>query len=542
MQVLAAFGLAGGLLASGCSSQSSAGGRPGQDREPLRPEKGGVFRVITETPASLDPVRSESVYEALPVNQLFDGLVELDPSLQVIPGLADTWTITDDGKIYRFHLRENVRFHDGTLLTASDVAFTLRRLLRPDEDAYSLARSYVMAIAGAAEFASGESPDLGGVRVLDPHTIEIELLYPSLYFLEVLSMDGLKIVPRKVLEEVGDEGFGRQPVGTGPFRFARWTAEGLDLDANPAYFKGAPYLERLHISFLGTEDHLDYGVGRFMNGDLSMVEPGTDSVPDLTRDPAFQLRTYQELALAFIGMGTSLPPLDRLEVRQAIAHAIDREALAADSPSVRRTATGLVPPGMSAYSPEPKALEYDPERSRDLLRSIGYGPGNPLPPITMLVVARSRSAILTQKRIQEDLASVGIRLELQQVTWAELGEAIETHRAPLFLLAWIADLPDPDVFLRGLFAPGGVDNYFSYEDEQVAELLEEGVRERNPMKRTRIYRRLEKRILSRAPVVPLYHTMGVLALQGNVRGFAPSPLGISTVPLEKVWFAGEGAR
>jgi ABC-type transport system substrate-binding protein len=131
---------------------------------------------------------------------------------------------------------------------------------------------------------------------------------------------------------------------------------------------------------------------------------------------------------------------------------------------------------------------------------------------------------------------------VEQVTWAELGDAIENNRAPLFLLAWIADLPDPDVFLRGLFAPGGPDNYFAFDDEEVSSLLEQGVREMNPMKRTRIYRDLDRRILSRAPVVPLYHTMGVIALHDYVRGFAPGPLGISTVPLEKVWFSNEADR
>jgi oligopeptide transport system substrate-binding protein len=536
--------LALGLLSlcTACTTPEGAGNRSQLGQDEAKPVSGGVFRVVLEKPSSLDPVLSDSVYEAFPVNQIFDGLVEVDPSLKVVPGLADTWTITGNGTIYRFHLRNGVRFHDGTLLTAADVEYTIRRLLRPDKEAFSLARSYAMAIAGADRYSSGATQELAGIRVVDDHNIEIELLYPSTYFLQVLSMDGLKIVSSQALEEMGEERYGLEPVGTGPFRFAGWYEDHLEFEANKDYFRGSPYLERFHIRFLGPEDQLDSGARSFLAGELTMIQPDTESIPTLAQARGVQLNSYQELGLAFLGLGTSLPPLDRLEVRQAIAHAVNRQALVEDSPNVRRRAAGLVPPGMSAYSPDLKALEYDPEKARELLRSIGYDEGNPLPPITLLNVSKNVSVRRTVDRLQNNLAEIGIRMVVQQVSWAELNESIESNQAPLFLLAWIADLPEPDVFLRGLFAPGGPDNYFAFDDEEVSNLLEQGVRERNPMERIRIYRELDRRILSRAPVVPLYHTIGVVAFQKHVRGFAPGPLGISTVPLEKVWFSNGADR
>ena len=527
------------LVCPGCSENDAAQRRDAAARPAVEPVSGGTFRLVTEAPASLDPILSQSVYEGLPVNQLFDGLVELDPSLHVKPALADTWTISPDGRTHRFHLRDGVTFHDGSELTAGDVVFTFKRPLSPGNAANSLAGSYAMTVSGAEEFSSGKAVDLSGVRALDDRTVEIELLYPSFYFLEVLSLDGLRIVPEKVIREIGEEAFGREPVGTGPFRMGRWLEDSLELTANPDYFRGAPFLDGIRIGFLPLSENVDYGLGQFLKGELDMVEPGTHKISGLKGCPGVSVRNYQELGLSFLGLGTGNPPLDRLEVRQAIAHAVNRDALVEASPEFRRPSIGLVPPGMNAYSPDPKALPYDPDLSRRLLQEAGYGPANPLPPISLLNTARSAAVLGTLASVREDLAQVGIRLDVRQVSWSELGEAITAGKAPMFLLAWVADLPDPDVFLRGLFESGGASNYFAFEDDEVGRLLELGVRERNPMKRSQLYRSLERRILSQAPVVPLYHTTGVLFHRQEVHGLDPGPLGISTFPLEKVWILEE---
>ena len=260
--------------------------------------------MVSEEPSSLDPILSQSVYEGLPVNQLFDSLVELDPSLHVVPGLADTWTITPDGRTYRFHLREGVTFHDGGELTADDVVFTFERLLSPANVNRSLAGSYALTVAGAEEFSAGRVGNLTGVRAVDDHTVEIELRYPSLYFLEVLSLDGLRIVPRNVIQAVGEEAFGRSPVGTGPFRMGGWHDDRLELLANPDYFRGAPYLDGVRIGFLPESQDVDYGIGKFKEGELDVVEPGSSLVSGLSACGGTSIRKYQELSLSFLGLGT----------------------------------------------------------------------------------------------------------------------------------------------------------------------------------------------------------------------------------------------
>jgi ABC-type transport system substrate-binding protein len=132
-------------------------------------------------------------------------------------------------------------------------------------------------------------------------------------------------------------------------------------------------------------------------------------------------------------------------------------------------------------------------------------------------------------------------MDLKEVRWSELSIRTEEHTAPAFLLGWIADLTDPDSFLRTLFESKGSANYFAFEDPETMALLEAGARETNPVVRSRIYRDVERQVLDLAPLVPLYHSVGVVAMQGGVHGFELSPMGVSYVDLEHVWLEADGS-
>ncbi len=505
------------------------------------PVRGGVLRLVQEAPASLDPVEASSVYESFPVNQIFDGLVAIDAGLGVVPALASSWRVDRDGLGYQFELRSDARFHDGEPVTADDVVFTFRRVLDPRAEGRSLVFPYLAVIEGAEAYARGESDDLPGVRALDDHTVRLRLTHPHPAFLEILAMDGLKVVPRTVLERAGAAAFEAHPVGTGPFRLAERNEDGLRLAANPDYFGGAPHLDEVDLRFL-RHDESDGGAERYYRGEIDVLEPPTEELPRLSADPETKVVRYQELSLAFLGLSTRIPPLDRPGVRQAIAHAVDRHALVADAPVVRREATGILPPGMAAYSPEPKGLEHDPARARELLETAGFGPSRPMPPVPLYTSSRSPSAVRTLERIVADLEEVGIEVDVRVVTWSELAERIDARAAPLFLLAWVADIPDPDAYLRSLFESGVSGNYFGYDDAETDAMLREGTRVLNPIERAELYRRIERHVLAQAPIVPLYHTMGAVAVRTTVHGFEPGPMGTAGVPLERVWIGGGAAR
>lgn len=501
--------------------------------------RGGVLRLVQEAPRSLDPLVGDSVYESLPVNQVFDTLVDFDTSLNPVPGLAETWRISQDGIHYSFQLREGVRFHDGRDVTAGDVRFTLLRNLAPDAPSRSLAYTSLLAIEGAREFTAGERADVPGLRVVDPRTIEIHLSRPYVSFLEVLAMDALSVVPEHVVREIGNEAFGRGPVGTGPFRFEDWNENRLRLVNAGDHFRGAPLLDAVEIAFLGDEED-DYGEARFFAGEVDLLEPSSESLSRLEADPTVRMRHYQELSLTFFGLNARQPPLDRPWIREAIARSIDRDALIAASPAVRREAAGILPPGLPGYSPELKSLPYDPDRAAALLSRHGHTGGAGLPPVRIAMPSMGPAALQVLETIRSGLEEIGLRLEVVPVTWLELSEQLEEGTAPTFLLGWVADRTDPDAFLRSLFAERGSANYFGYANAEVEKLLDQGTMERNPQQRTRVYRDLERKILADAPIVPLYHTVGVIASRGHVCGFEPTPLGMAKTDLRGVWLDEEG--
>jgi ABC-type transport system substrate-binding protein len=535
-----AAALAAAALASACNT-SEAVSRDADAASIRAPHRGGVFRLVVEAPHYIDPVAVDSVYDALPVGQIFDGLVALDPGLNIVPALADTWTISRDGRVYTIHLREGVRFHDGTPLTSADVVFSLKRLLDPARERKSIGVSYLQVVDGAPAYSAGRSRELTGVTAIDANRVEIRLTRPYLSFLEVLAMDDLRIVPQKAVTAMGEEAFHRAPVGTGPFRFASWTNTELVLTANSDYFGGAPYLDRVVILFPRPDEH-DAGNARFARGETEMVEPSSDTLPSLLADPAVEVHRYQDLSLNFLGMNTGIPPLNDVRVRRAIAHAIDRKSLAGISAATRREAQGILPPGLPSYSPAPKALPFDPDAARRLLAEAGHAGGRGLPPIKFFTAQSDSTAInKTIEQLKSNLAAVGITLEVHKVTWRELIARIEDHVAASFQLGWIADLPDPDSFLRTLFEPGGSANYFDFLDEETGSSLERGASETNPLERARIYREIESTVLDRAPLVPLFHSMGMIASRRTVHGLKSGPMGIGALALEHVWIDADGS-
>ena len=525
-------------ILSACDA-SEAGGR--QATADARPRQGGSFHMVLEGPSCLEPVCVDSVYDALPVGQIFDGLVALDAGLNVVPRLADTWTISRDGRTYTIHLRSGVTFHDGSPLTADDVVFSIERLLDPQRARRSIACSYLAVIKGADAYSKGRAKRLAGVVALDPSRIEISLDRPYLSFLEVLAMDDLRISPRSVVAARGERAFRRDPVGTGPFKLASWTAQELRLIANTEYFAGRPHLDEVVIHFPVAGER-DQGNARFLRGETQIVEPTSDSLPVLAKDPTVEIHRYQELSLSFLGIQTGAPPWEDARVRKAIAQAIDRKAVQQISAATRREAVGIVPPGLPGYSPSPKAPPYDPEAAKALLAQAGYPGGRGLPPLRFYTAQTGSSAVVkSNERLRDDLARVGIKLDIHEVPWSRLIELIEDSAAPAFQLGWIADLPDPDAFLRTLFEPGGSANYFNFLDPDTAVALERGASETNPIERARIYRELEKSILDKAPLIPLFHSMGMIASRREVHGLTPGPMGIASLDLETVWLD-PGAR
>ncbi len=342
--------------------------------------EGGVYRrPLGHDPATLDPARIKDIYSLSVSQQIFDGLVEFDQTLAIVPALAQFWKASRDGLTWTFMLRKGVQFHHGREVTADDVVYSFTRILDPRTR--SGAADLFTSIKGAREFREGRAPSVAGLNALDRHTVQVVLADASVPFVSVLAVGHAKIVPKELVEREGD-GFGLKPVGTGPFRFLRWqTGKEIVLAANPAYFGGPPQLGQVvYRIFLG--EQFDAMYDEFRRGNLEDSPLPLRDYRRAITAPGQQYIRRPMISLRFYGFNTRIKPLDDRRVRQALNFAINREALLQDVHLGRYTlARGILPPGTQGFNPKLGGYGYDPERARELLARAGYPGGRGLPPI-----------------------------------------------------------------------------------------------------------------------------------------------------------------
>lgn len=491
-------------------------------------------RPLGNDPTTLDPARISDIYGRAVAQQVFDGLVQFDQTLNVVPGVAEFWKASRDGRTWTFTLRKGVRFHHGRELTADDVVFSLTRILDPAMK--SGAAEALGVIVGAAEFRRGESPRVAGLTAVDRHTVRISLREALAPFVSTLAIGHARIVPRDLVEQQGSE-FGTAPVGTGPFRFVRWErGKEVVLDANQEYWDGAPRIDRLvYRIFAGGQ--LDSMYEQFVQGHLEDTPiPTRDYVRIVStggyqhvRRPMFSHRHY--------GLNTRVKPLDDRRIRQALVHAIDREAIVAEVFGGRHIpARGILPPGTLGFNPKLAGHPYDPARARALLAEAGYPGGRGLPALTVWSSVRHDGIVREHEQIRRYLQDVGIEVDFQyQTNWPTFIGMLERRAAPVFLHAWFADVPDPDNFLFKLFHSRSPRNFFGYANPVVDDLLDRARNARTPEQRVALYRQAEQMIVDDAPIIPFWHYAYERVFQPYVRSVEVSGLGDPYIPLRKIW-------
>lgn len=504
---------------------------PGDSAFAEQPRPGGTLRILHEIPKTLDPVFVDDVYEGAVINQVYEGLVRLDQDLSVIPCMAESWIVSEDGRRYDFQLRPGVRFHDGRPLDADAVVYSFERALRPHEEGQCLAETYLIGIEGARDFREGRTPHLSGLQATGETRVMLRLEEPLSFFLSVLCMDQLKLVPPGAAHEDLEQA----PMGTGPFLFVRRRADGgCDLARNPHYWGTPALLDSL--SFVGGSMlKADEEVAKLLRHEVDAVAIGSSQRHLVEGAAGFKVRRSPEVSVTFLGLNTSTPPLDRLEVRQAVAMAINRPLLIEKQGGTElEAATGILPPRLAGYQPTPKVLPYDPAAARGLLAAAGYSRAHPLPVIDFYTNVSSTRWL--EDELTRQLAEVGIHIRTCYLTWPELDERITDGQAPIFTLTWLADVPDPDSFLYFLFRTGEANNLFAFSDAEVDSLLAVGRRTKPGPDRFAVYRRAESRVLEIAPMIPLYHGGSLYAWEPAVRGVEVNPFGFALTPFCRIWF------
>jgi oligopeptide transport system substrate-binding protein len=498
-------------------------------------QEGGVYRrPLGNDPATLDPARIRDIYGLAVGQQLFDGLVQFDQTLNITPALAQFWVASRDGLTWTFTLRKGVRFHHGREVTAEDVVYSFTRIVDPRTR--SGGADLFLAIQGAAEFREGRAKQISGLQALDRYTVRVTLNEAAVPFVSILAVGQAKIVPRELVEEQGDS-FGLRPVGTGPFRFMRWErGKEIVLAANPDSFEGTPRLARLVFRIFPGEQ-LDAVFREFQAGALEDSPIPSREYRAIVGAQRYQYVRRPMFSLRHYGLNTRMRPLDDRRVRQALLYAIDREGIVSEVWLGRHAlARGILPPGTLGYNPKLRGYPYDPARARELLAQAGHPGGRGLPPIVIWSSARSEEILREHDRIRKDLEAVGLAVEFQyNPDWPSFARQMAEGKLPIFLRAWFADVPDPENFLVKLFHSASPRNYMGYGNPAVDALLDRARTDSDMARRVELYRRAEEMVLEDAPVIPMWHHTYERLFQPYVKGVEVSGLGDAYIPFRKVW-------
>ncbi|MEC9309260.1 MAG: peptide ABC transporter substrate-binding protein [Chloroflexota bacterium] len=490
---------------------------------------GGSLIRLGSDPPTLDPHVATDSVSIMYINEIYGGLVTLDLDLNVVPDLAESWEVSDNGRTYTFHLRPNISFHNGKPVTASDVKWSFERVSDPNTQS-PVAETYLGDILGVQDKLAGSSSSVVGVEVIDDRTVSITINEPKAYFLSKLTYPTSFILDENSVTESDD--WMLRPNGTGPFRLWEYeTGEVLRLSGNEGYHLGAPYLDEVEFILAGGQGMLMYesdeihltGVGR---ADLSRIlDPNEPLNSEAVQAPA-------AFSVAYIGMNVNEPPFDDPNIRLALNYAFDRHTIAdVVLEGLRIPAQGIIPPGFPAFNPDLDTYTFDTEKAKQLVRDSKYGSDlSALPRITLNVVggfgAPVDDDIEAIRRAWE--VELGIIIDIQQTAWATFLQDLHDRRYQMFKVGWGADYPDPENFLDILFHSSSDNNHSSYNNPQVDALLEQARVERNQDTRFELYNRIEQMIIDEAPWIPLWNsgTESYALVKPYVKGFYMTPMSI----------------
>lgn len=531
VSLILALTLCLGLLA-GCGSEGSSAGETtsvsaGSTAAVDNSATANYLKIVEATPDIVDP-QCTSDYYTVGMN-IFDRLVEVqangDGTSQIVPSLATSWDISPDGLEYTFHLQEGVKYTNGADFTASDVLYSIKRMLTYPKavngDIYDV-------IVGAEELASGAAETVSGVEVVDDYTVKITLTQPYAAFLACLTTPGASMLDEETTEQAGDQ-FGIDPavtIGTGPFIFESWEFNSqMVLVANTECWSGAPACEGIVMM-----DIPDEATQRMMfeNGELDLLDlDNATSQADYflnSPDYADQIVSGQRVGIYYIALNEQHEALSNVLVRQALQHALDRQAILDALYGGRgKVENGIFSTGLIGFNPELPEITYDTELAKSLLAEAGYADG------FSMELCYSSDSSQTTKDLLEIVAAqfgeIGVQAQVVEVDEGSFTERRAAGELDAYTNNWSADFNDPDNFIYTFF--GTTDNCvrrgLNYTNQDAIDRVAAARGIVDETERIAEYQALEKLIVQdEAAWIPLFSKEHLYVVNPRVSGFTVS--------------------
>jgi len=477
------------LLSPGCT-----------DRE-HKPTPGALRFNISTEPPSLDWGIATDHSSIRVIMNIMEGLTRFDEELVPRPALAERWEVSDDGLTYTFHLRKDARWTDGRPVTAGDFVYSWQQLLDPGMAAEYAYFIYMVKNAEAINTGKIKDPEALGARALGPHTLEVELSRPVVFFPMITTFISTYPMRRDVVEKWGDDW--TEPVrmvSCGPYKLLEWQhAYQIKRERNPDYFGDRPGLDRV-IFYMVEESST--ALSLYLTGDLDVVHPmPPPSIPTYENSPEYV--SYPYFACYYYGFNVSKPPVDDPMVRAALAHAVDRSQIPKIIKGHQLPNATLIPIGLPGANTS-LGREFDPDRARKLLAEAGYPGGAGLPAITIGYNTQESHKMLAEFVQQQWNENLGIKVELRNMEWKVYLKELQHDPPHVWRLGWILDYPDPDAIMTVFLSNSG-NNHTRWKSAEYDELVLKASVERDPGARQRSYDRAQELLCrEQTVIIPLY--------------------------------------
>jgi len=523
---------------TGCSEEKNDPNSTTQQKEtPLaRIHTGGIYRLPLDiTPTTFDPPRIEDYFGVSVANQVFDGLVQYGPYLNILPAVAEDWKIEDNGKTLRFYLRKDVTFHDNTPVTARDAAFSIRRLFRI-EPAPSILPHFLY-IKGSQPYREGTTDSIEGVTVVNDHELLLHLDEPYAPLLRALAMYQAVIVPEHIISGKS-LAFSQSPVGCGPFKFINWQPDQMiRLERFPDYYSGASYFDAIeyHIYPGAQRDRV---LADFQKGRLDEMPVFGSARQELAQTENLHWVHRPSLSLLFYGINMDHSLLKDPRLRKALSLAVNRQELVKTVYNNQfEAARTVLPPGMPAHNREAILVEKDIAKARELISEVTDSQA--IDSLKVEIASASKSAFAQAEFdfISKSWRRIGVTASIKYITnWSDFEKYLHSDSMQLYRYSWTADMPDPDNFLRPLFATDSTVNFGDYTNPEIDYLIKDAASMIDDVERAQLYQKIEKNIMLEHPVIPLFYLSIDRVYHSKVRGIQSSPLGWQAVRLHRTWF------